>query len=444
MSNIIKIENSTITSGTTSLGQYVLADLNHTQVGLPLFKFSVSQPDIEFLTLIKTEVDILNTTIYNTATSYGAAVALYVNGSAYAVPLYKISQNDDLLPQLVFQNPTVVSDLSSTGTYLAVKINTEPYGIPLFNYGSQYPFTSTVPQSAITVNTLLFDGRTNDTIRDSGATYLNPKIKTYNQLIERIKRQLGWPAVDIEICDENIIDFIDQSMEIYTKYTGFTEEYLVFHTSLYKPGCGIQLDKIFSMTPEMRSTCFNTGSASYDYDLEDYRKVADCFSFEPGEAGGINTLFTLEQAMAQQTYFSYMLGNAGFDLITWEILKGWLDTRRKVLAQDPYFRFDDKSQTLRIIPEPNTTSNYYAVIGCRVERPIRDLINERWVGQYALALTKIAVANIRGKFTGVSIFGGGQLNYSDLMSQGLAEKQALWDEITKTFGEVSPISVFVG
>ena len=71
---------------------------------------------------------------------------------------------------------------------------------------------------------------------------------------------------------------------------------------------------------------------------------------EPGESTGINTLFTLEHAMAQQTYFSYQLGNVGFDLITWEVLKQWLDLRTKLLAQKIHYRFDPDFQILKITP----------------------------------------------------------------------------------------------
>jgi hypothetical protein len=187
-------------------------------------------------------------------------------------------------------------------------------------------------------------------------------------------------------------------------------------------------------------------TAGYDYDLKDYRKVIDCWSFEQGESTGVNTLFTLEQAMAQQTYFSYMLGNAGFDLITWDILKGWLETREKVLAQRAYFRFDPRTQLFKILPEPFENQNYYGVIGCYVERPIKDLISEAWIIKYTTALTKVAVGNIRGKFQGQVIFGGGTLNATDLLSQGLKEIDELEKQLfTGTgFVETPPIRFFLG
>ena len=57
----------------------------------------------------------------------------------------------------------------------------------------------------------------------------------------------------------------------------------------------------------------------------------DVTDFDEGSTTGINTLFTLEQTLAQQTYFSYAMGKYGFDLISWYTLKEWLSVRSKIL-----------------------------------------------------------------------------------------------------------------
>jgi hypothetical protein len=277
----------------------------------------------------------------------------------------------------------------------------------------------------------------------TGSTTLNPVITAYDPLLIRIKRTMGWPLIEVEVCDDNIYDNINQAIEWYSKYAGYTEEYLVFASDLYKEP-GLRIDKLFTLTATMRESLSNGLSASWDYDLRDYRKVIGVFEFQPGESTGINALFTLEQAMAQQTYFSYMLGNVGFDLITWECLKSWLDLRSKVLAQISYVDFDNRTQILRLIPPPNKNSRFYGVVGCWVERSIRDLIKERWVYQYALALTKINIGNVRGKYSGTQLFGGGTINYNDLLSQGLEEKKKLEEELMKFYGEVTPARFFIG
>jgi hypothetical protein len=278
----------------------------------------------------------------------------------------------------------------------------------------------------------------------SGSTNFNSVITSYDALAQRIRRQMGEPLVNVEIANEQIYDCIAQAMEFFTKYAGYTEEFLIFDSNKYVRGVGMDVATLINQTPEMYKSTTPNLSAGYDYDLNSYRRVLDCFAFTYGETTGINTLFTLEQAMAQQVYSSYMVGNFGFDLVTWEVLKGFIDTRNKVLAMTPHYRFDPKTQILRIIPEPIPEQTYLGIVGCYLERPVKDLINERWIYRYALALSKIVVGNVRGKFGGTNLFGGGQVNYQDFMSQGIAERDALENELKNTYEDVTGAMFFIG
>lgn len=276
-----------------------------------------------------------------------------------------------------------------------------------------------------------------------GGTTLNPQITSYDTLSVRIQHQLGAPLINLEISDEQIYDNITDAIEYFTKWAGYTEEYLVFDSRLYKRGVGINIGDLFTKSFEMRTSGVSSLSASYDYDLASQRKVIDVFEFSKGEDTGINTLFTMEQAMAQQIYSSYMVGNFGFDLITWEVLKGFIDTRNKVLAMTDQFRFDYRTQLLRLIPEPRDIHTYLGVVGCYLERPIKDLIRERWVQKYALAQTKISIARVREKYTGTNLFGGGSVN-AGLLAEGLKEKETLEQELMNSYQDANVPTFFLG
>lgn len=367
------------------------------------------------------------------------------------------------------------------------------------------------------------------------STNLNNKIECYSRLGDRIKRALGYPLITIEIHQDQLFENIQIAVEFFSKYAGYTSEYLIFDSNLYERNKGIRLDHLFTIsngeyttaqklastppfpgpnfdiqTPEtvylamtaipgsaftssttlsstlssgleeleiidntiygtitsfnaslsgnFRSTtrktvtvqCEDTTGTTYsnvfDYDVLDYRKVIDVTDFEEGSTTGINTLFTLEQTLAQQTYFSYALGNYGFDLLSWYTLKEFIDTREKLLAIRRDVKFDPRTQYLTMYPQPND-NRFYGVISCYVERPIRDLIKEQWVYQYALALSKISVGRVRSKFTGVSLLGGGALNY-DLLEEGRTEKaeleRQLFEGASPGFGDADPVMFFVG
>ncbi|NBW57844.1 hypothetical protein EBR43_08680 [bacterium] len=349
------------------------------------------------------------------------------------------------------------------------------------------------------------------------STNLNNKICSYQRLGERIMRALGAPLVTVEIHHDQLFENISVSVEMFTKYAGYTEEYLVFDSDLYVDGKGLKLDELFSISPtfnkvidptvptvyvantSLPASTFSSSSAlsatyengifknqifqqstyspitsynpglssffdasgtgecikekfynSFDYDIMDYRKVVDVVDFEEGSTTGVNTLFTIEQTLAQQTYFSYAMGNYGFDLISWYVLKNWLKDREKLLAQRRYFTFDPRTQYLVMMPPPRTPgsgSRFYGVIYCHVERPLKDIIKEQWVYQYALALSKITVGTIRGKYQGTQLFGGGTINAA-ILEDGKAEKEKLEALLLQQgpagFGDSAPPMFFVG
>ena len=146
-------------------------------------------------------------------------------------------------------------------------------------------------------------------------------------------------------------------------------------------------------------------------------------------------------------HFAYSLGSKAFDLITWHVLKDWLETREKLFAMKQYIRFDPRTQVMRILPDPKQGSDtrYYAAVGVYLERPIKDLVKERWVMEYAKAIMKISIANTRGKFGGTQLFGQGTIQYQELMRQGTEEKKALEDELKGGFSESQqPPMFFMG
>ncbi len=369
------------------------------------------------------------------------------------------------------------------------------------------------------------------------STNLNNKIETYDRLGDRVKRALGWPLVSLEIHTDQLRENIQIAVEYFTKFAGFTQEFLIFDSNLYEHKKGIRIDLLYTLsntnltptqqvagtnklgpgaqyygeTPKTvfvatssvvgtrftssislsttlsagidqfelfdgtlydtitsfdaslatafkqnkRKTLTFEGSASeattyqnvFDYDIMDYRKVVDVTEFEEGSSNGINTLFTLEQTLAQQTYFSYAMGNYGFDLVSWYTLKEFLDMREKVLATRRDLKFDPRSQYLQIYPQPSKSSRFYGVVSSYVERPIRDVIKEQWVYEYVLALSMITIGRVRGKFSNVSLLGGGSLNY-DLVSEGSAKKESLEQKLLEGaaagFGDANPIEFFVG
>lgn len=181
----------------------------------------------------------------------------------------------------------------------------------------------------------------------------------------------------------------------------------------------------------------------FDYDIMDYRKVIDVVDFVEGSSSGVNTLFSMEQTMAQQTYYSYAMGNFGFDLLSWHTVKDWQDTREKLLAIKRDIHFDPRTQYLRLMPQPKN-NRFYGVLECYVERPLKDIVKEKWVLDYATALSKIMWGRILTHITGVTLLGGGTLNGESVLQEGVSEKQALEEFLIEGGHTSAPPMMFVG
>lgn len=368
------------------------------------------------------------------------------------------------------------------------------------------------------------------------STNLNSQIECYQRLGQRILRMLGSPMVNVEVHPDQLYEAISMACEFFTKYAGYTKEYIIFDSRLYEANKGIRMDHLFTVAntnytaseilqnrkigpdpdfvvdipeplfislsaipqsyfsaasslssqvpvdgitkmqlinastyfqltayssdltglfletprqtftvqcePQPEVTSFNN---MFDYDVLDYRKVIDVISFEEGSSSGVNTLFTLEQTLAQQTYFSYALGNFGFDLTTWHIMKDWQDTREKMLAIKRDIKFDNRTQYLQMYPQPKNSSSFLGVLECYVERPLRDIVKEKWVSDYATALTKIMWGRILTKVNSVQLLGGGMFNGDNVLSEGIEEKERLETFLIEGgYGDFDPISMFVG
>ena len=380
------------------------------------------------------------------------------------------------------------------------------------------------------------------------STNLNNKIECYDRLADRVVRALGAPIIQVELSRDQLYENISIAAEFFTRYAGYTKEFLVFNSELYIPNVGLRMDHLFTIrnpdltqqervdndvlspdsgytidvpeavfiaTSAIPASYFSTipglsslldegiyenqifdaattnqivtafaATASltgipietffkashiskwtqagvvnttvpekfnnmFDYDVMDYRRVMAIVEMEEGSTQGINTLFTLEQTLAQQTYFSYAMGNNGFDMVSWYVMKDWMEMRDKLLSIKHTWTFDERTQIMQLYPEPrDANTQFYGLIGAYVERPLRDIIKEMWVYQYTLALSKIILAQIRGKYGNLQTFGGLTLNASDLMSQGLAEKEKLetmmYEGAAPGMSDAEPPMFFVG
>jgi hypothetical protein len=79
-----------------------------------------------------------------------------------------------------------------------------------------------------------------------------------------------------------------------------------------------------------------------------------------------------------------------------------------------------------------------------VEKPLRDLVKEKWVLEYSTALCKVMWGRILTKISGVGFPGGGSINGDSILSEGVAEKKELEQFLIEGgYGDFDPVSFSV-
>lgn len=405
------------------------------------------------------------------------------------------------------------------------------------------------------------------------STNLNNRIKDYNDLSDRILHFFGYPAVAVpDLHRDQIFDAISIACEMFTKYAGYTHEYLVFDSNIYERDKGVRIDhlytissikanedmksasiaqkrgpdqllhtdedvyvtkvpimrdeyyisdedyekikdkcseadkklleyihdfskkypngleelsiisgimydyfilrrnfkqedfkkskdKVFTMGGERQTIYYEDEDLghkkdtlyfqkTYDYDLMDYRRVISVNDYVEGSSTTMTSLFSFEAALATTTYFTYQFSLRGFDLTSFTAMHFWRKERERILASKRKWYFDKNTQYLTLSPQPQHNQRFFGILSCYVEKPLRDIIHEQWVFQYALALCKIMLGRVRSKWgDSVAIVGSsGSWTGNQVANEGAQEKKDLETMLIEKrgFGDAPPPRFFVG
>lgn len=248
-----------------------------------------------------------------------------------------------------------------------------------------------------------------------------------------------------------------EGIEEYTVISGVLYEYLVENRSYTKDDFKKSKDKVLTLGGEELTIYMQDEklgkvrdeinyNKTYDYDLMDYRKVAAVTNFVEGSNRSVHSIFAQEMALSEQAFYAWEFNNKGFGLVERYCLDEWLSVRNKVLALEKSWNFNPDTQYFTITPQPKPYAPYTAIIEAYVEKPLKNIITDPWVFQYALAIVKIMIGNIRGKWGDVQLLGGGVISGNRFSQEGQQEKEKLEQMLIEKggYGGVGRPIFFIG
>ena len=185
----------------------------------------------------------------------------------------------------------------------------------------------------------------------------------------------------------------------------------------------------------------------FDYDIMDYRKVVSVVNYSESGVSSITSLYNFDTSLAQQFFYTNQFNHRSFGLTTWYALHEWRNMYEKLLATKRGWSFNKDTQYLTLTPQPRMGERFFGIVECWVERPLKDVLKEPWVFDYALAVCKEMLGRVRSKWgDSVQMLGGGSLTGNALAQEGVTKQKELLDELIKNqaYGAMSKPRFFIG
>lgn len=238
------------------------------------------------------------------------------------------------------------------------------------------------------------------------STYLDFSVQTRQEFKDWICGMLGEPLITVEIHDTQLDLVINNAVEEFSRMASLEQDYLAVDLEEYVEDVGVTLPS----------------------------NVAGIFTFNDqtvfsGNGSSVNMLFSIPNMMWNAGLIPNFAMGKGGGWITYELAMESLKLTKRMTGGGFQFEYNPRSKIMKLFPDPiKDDVKGHIVLGCHVLRPEEEMFGEQWVKRMGLAQAKILIGQIREKFTGVQLLGGGNLN-TDLKAEGIAERDQLREEL---------------
>lgn len=235
---------------------------------------------------------------------------------------------------------------------------------------------------------------------------ISEQIKTVIEFRDYIRRKLGEPKVRVELADSQIDTNLYDAIQLFREYStgrGNTRSFMALDLQI-----GVQ-----------------------DYQLPDY--VMQLGYDKTSQSVSAWVLAQLSGYAA-----SDVLSLKSFDMVSFYMLQQWIHYLKYITISKFRLFFNTNTKMLHVVPKPD---DEYTKLFIEVfhQGTTDELLNERFVREYTLALCKIELGEIRSKFQSLPGFNNSvSLNGETLKTEGQAEKEKLEDDLTTHFKWSAP------
>lgn len=249
---------------------------------------------------------------------------------------------------------------------------------------------------------------------------LNNSIKEKNmkksKLREKVLRRLGWPVVKVELTEDHVNDAIDEAKSKFVDFaTGKATEqsYYVLPVS-----AGTAMYEL----PETVHSVVKT-------EIPDGLKKGSYYS------DSFISYYTLPMGLQQFSDMYDVINN--IDMVSTVYMNSYLNMMEQFTISKYIIDYHDLQNQIHITPIP--TDDFYLFLLIFSVVPEEILYNSMWLYKYATAVAKKMLGEIRSKYSGVNLPGGGTMNGDRLISEANEEMAELTEALDAETYEGLPI-----
>lgn len=214
------------------------------------------------------------------------------------------------------------------------------------------------------------------------------------RLIQVIKAELGYPAVCVELKEENFNVAIDNSLETYRQLSD----------AAYRMGY-----ILFTMQENQQVYYLNDPVAKTD-------RVVSVGKIHRLNILGANSL-NWDSNVYFQTFLNQYYSSGYTDILSIHLMHGLSEDFQRIFAGDFTFLWDEPSRELVVTRK--IARNEKVILECMMERTEQELILDRWAKQfiqnYAIAECKYILGMIRSKYSSGTPGASGPINLNGEM-----------------------------
>lgn len=236
------------------------------------------------------------------------------------------------------------------------------------------------------------------------------KITNREELFEWVHVRLGAPVVKTADLHRTQFDYIvDYTLDrFYEQAIGFSQEERVLYIPVDK---GVGVVDISDVEPQVTAAIEPLG----DLDTNIW--------------SNLNRLFTLENMMIHRWGFDLRRP----DVVTFQAIYNWFDFFKTMYGITYRLEVNEHGKYVNILPPPRYDGGIFTMV--TVKRAENELYQFSWVREYVFAKCLVQVGMNRGKYSGVSLPGGGTLNADMYLSKGESMIEKLEQKLLEEWSE---------